>query len=360
MNAPGLEAVADLLSDAVTARVTPGAVVHTGTSLGPRWTLAAGHLTYAADADLVTPATVYDLASLTKVLATTVLAMRHACTGALPLDTIVADRLPQCSAQPRITVADLLEHAAGLPAHRPFFREVAGRAGYLARIAAEPSAYTPRTTHAYTDLGFMLLGLLIEDAGGAPLPVQFDRVVCDALGPAEIAYGMRDGWRARVAPTSVSPWRERMLVGEVHDDNAAALGGAAGHAGLFGTAAAVGAFARWFLALWQGRVIVSAGITRAQARRFAARGTVARSSRALGWDTMQPGSSCGPRLSPRAIGHTGYTGTSLWIDPDRDLYVVLLTNRVHPGSGGDGGADGIKALRVAVHDALADAHATGS
>ena len=357
MNAPGLEAVADLLSDAVTTRVAPGAVVHIGTSLGPRWTLAAGHVSYAADAALVTPATVYDLASLTKVLAGAALAMRHACTGALPLEAVVADRLPQFGAQPRITVADLLEHAAGLPAHRPFYREVAGRAGYLARIAAEPFAYTPRAAHEYTDLGFMLLGLLIEDAGGAPLAVQFDRFVGEALGPAEVAYGMRDAWRTRVAPTSVSPWRERMLVGEVHDDNAAALGGAAGHAGLFGTAAAVGAFARWFLALWQGHVIVSAGITTAQATRFAARGTVAGSSRALGWDTMLPGSSCGPRLSPRAIGHTGFTGTSLWLDPDRDLYVVLLTNRVHPT--GDGHADGIKALRVAVHDALADVHAAG-
>lgn len=352
MNAPGLEAVADLLSDAVTARVTPGAVVQTGTSLGPRWTLAAGHVSYAADAALVTPATVYDLASLTKVLATSALAMRHACVGTLPLDTIVADWLPQFAAQADITVADLLEHTAGLPAHRSFYREVAGRAGYLTRLAAEPRIYAPRAAHEYTDLGFMLLGLLIEEAGEAPLATQFDRFVRDALGEAEVAYGVRDAWRARVAPTSVSPWRERMLVGAVHDDNAAALGGAAGHAGLFGTAAAVGAFARWYLALWQGRVIVSAGITSSQAARFAARGTVPGSSRALGWDTMLPTSSCGTQLSARAIGHTGFTGASLWLDPERDLYVVLLTNRVHPAS--DGG-DGIKGLRVAVHDALAHA-----
>ena len=295
MNAPGLEAVADLLSDAVTARVTPGAVVQTGTSLGPRWTLAAGRVTYAADAALVTPATVYDLASLTKVLATTALAMRHACTGTLPLDTDVADRLPQFGGQPRITVADLLEHAAGLPAHRPFYREVAGRAGYLARIAAEPLTYTPRATHEYTDLGFILLGLLIEDAGGAPLDVQFDRFVRDALGEAEVAYGVRDAWRARVAPTSVSPWRERMLVGAVHDDNAAALGGAAGHAGLFGTAAAVGAFARWFLALWQGRVIVSAGITTARPR-ASPRAVRCRAARARSAGTR----CCRPRRAARA------------------------------------------------------------
>ncbi len=352
MNAPGLEAVADLLSDAVTARVTPGGVVQCGTSRGPLWTLAAGHLSYAADAALVTPATIYDLASLTKVLATTALAMRHACVGTLPLDARVADRLAQFAGLPPITVADLLGHAAGLPAHRPFYQEVAGRDGYLARIAAEPLVHAPRAAHLYTDLGFILLGLLLEDAGDAPLASQFDRFVADALGAAEVAYGVRDGWRGRIAPTTVSPWRERMLVGVVHDDNAAALGGAAGHAGLFGTAAAVGAFARWYLALWQGRVIVSAGITAVQAARFATRGPVPGSSRALGWDTMLPTSSCGPRLSPRAIGHTGFTGTSLWLDPERDLYVVLLTNRVHAGDDGDG----IKALRVAVHDTLADAH----
>jgi CubicO group peptidase (beta-lactamase class C family) len=351
MTAPGLEAVADLLSEAVQARVTPGAVVHIGTSAGPRWTLAAGHVSYAADAALVTAATVYDLASLTKVLATSALAMRHAAAGTLPLHTAIADRLPQFAEWPRLTVADLLEHTAGLPAHRPLYRQAAGRAGYLVRIAAEPLAYAPRTTHEYTDLGFILLGVLLEDAGGAPLAAQFDRFVSDALGGADVAFGLRGAWRARVAPTSVSQWRERMLCGVVHDDNAAALGGAAGHAGLFGTAAAVGAFARWFLTLWHGRALVSAGITRSQVARFATRGTVPGSSRALGWDTMLPTSSCGTRLSPRAIGHTGFTGTSLWIDPDRDLYVVCLTNRVH--AGGDGSGDGITTLRRAVHDAIA-------
>lgn len=351
MNAD-IEAVADLLTAAVVAKVMPGAVVHTGNAAGPRWTLAAGHLTHAPDSPTVTAATVFDLASLTKPIATATLAMRHAAAGTLPLETLVAERLPACAALPPITVRDLLEHCAGLPAHRPYYRSVAGRAGMLARLASEPLVYEPRHGHEYTDLGFILLGLLLEDAGGAPLNAQFDAFVADALGPAEIAFGARADWRDRVAPTAVSPWRGRMLAGVVHDDNAAALGGAAGHAGLFGTAAAVGAYARWFLSLWQRRVIVSAGVTAAHAARFATRGTVAGSSRALGWDTMLPTSSCGTLLSPRAIGHTGFTGTSLWIDPDRDLYVVVLTNRVHP-TADDG--ENIKTLRVAVHDAIAGA-----
>ncbi len=143
-----------------------------------------------------------------------------------------------------------------------------------------------------------------------------------------------------------------MLRGDVHDANAAAIGGVAGHAGLFGTAGAVGAFARWFLALWLGRVADSAGVPAAMAARFATRGAVPDSSRALGLghdaaDLVVRRRAC----RPRAIGHTGFTGTSLWIDPVRRLYVVLLTNRVHP----DGAAaDGIQALRVAVHDAIAE------
>ncbi len=341
--------VVRLLAAAVDARVTPGAIVEVGTAGGTEWTATAGRISAASDAAPVTAATVYDLASLTKVLATTTLAMRHEASGALPLETSVADRLPEFRRHPRISVADLLQHAAGLPAHRPLYLEVAGRAGYRARIAAEPLAYAPRTRHAYTDLGFMVLGLLIEDAGAANLADQFDDFVDDALEGIELRYGVRPAWRDRVAPTTVSPWRERMMVGLVHDDNAAALGGAAGHAGLFGTAAAVGAVARWYLSLWSGRVPASARIAAATARRFATRGTIPGSSRALGWDTMLPTSSCGSHLSAHAFGHTGFTGTSLWIDPDKDLYVVCLTNRVHL----PGGGDGIAALRVAVHDAIA-------
>jgi CubicO group peptidase (beta-lactamase class C family) len=159
------------------------------------------------------------------------------------------------------------------------------------------------------------------------------------------------------APTELDLWRGRLLQGEVHDENAWVLGGAAGHAGLFGTAAGVGAFARLVI---EG-LRAAAGERRGEAEhhalaapetlaRFARRSTVPNSSRALGWDTMLPTSSCGTRLSPSAIGHTGFTGTSLWIDPVQDLYIVLLTNRVHPTRENDL----IRQVRRAVHDAVAD------
>jgi CubicO group peptidase (beta-lactamase class C family) len=352
MTRPAHTAVRRVLADAVARRVTPGAIVEAGSVEGPVLVETAGRLTYAVDAPGVDERTVYDLASLTKVIASGTLAMRHAASGRLPLDTRVAERRAAFTGAGRdaVTVVDLLGHAAGLPAHRPFYRRVAGRRAYGAAIAAEPLAYPPRTRHEYTDLGFMLLGLLLEDAGGQPLDEQFSRWRDDALPGAALWFTAPSGSGLGIAPTEADAWRGRVLVGEVHDANAAALGGVAGHAGLFGTAAAVGAFARWFLGLWSGRQTSSAGVSATLAARFAARGEVPGSSRALAWDTMLPTSSCGARLSPLAIGHTGFTGTSLWIDPVRRLYVVLLSNRVHP----DGGAaDGIRALRIAVHDTIA-------
>jgi CubicO group peptidase (beta-lactamase class C family) len=346
-------AVQRVLTDAVARRVTPGAIVEAGSVDGPVLVVPAGRLTYAADAPGVDERTVYDLASLTKVIAAGTLAMRHEADGSLPLETRVGERRAAFTGGGRdtVTLVDLLGHAAGLPAHRAWYRRFAGRRAFDAAIAAEPLAYPPRTRHEYTDLGFMLLGLLLEDAGGQPLDAQFDRWRDDALPGADLWFTPPVESRPGIAPTEADLWRGRVLVGAVHDANAAALGGVAGHAGLFGTAAAVGAFARWFLALWSGRQSHSVGVPAALAARFATRSDVPGSSRALAWDTMLPTSSCGTRLSPSAIGHTGFTGTSLWIDPVRRLYVVLLSNRVHP----DGGAaDGIRALRVAVHDTIAE------
>ena len=181
----------------------------------------------------------------------------------------------------------------------------------------------------------MLLGFAIEHAAEQSLDRQFDEWRSRELGPAvEIGFRPPAAWTERMAPTEdTADGDERR--GEVHDENGVALDGVAGHAGLFGTAAAVGACARWWLA--------------SPARPlFARTSETPGSSRALGWDTMLPTSSCGTRLSPGAIGHTGFTGTSLWIDPAQDLYVVLLSNRVHPTRTGEG----IQEARRALHDAV--------
>ncbi len=199
----------------------------------------------------------------------------------------------------------------------------------------------------YSDLGFMLLGFILGDHG--TLPGRFDAMRSHMGIVEDVQFHPPAVWKPRTAPTEIDPWRGRLLVGEVHDENAAALGGAAGHAGLFGTAAAAGQHARHLLQVLDGKV---GAFQRATVEEFITRrADVPGNSRALGWDTMLPGSSCGSRMSPRAFGHTGFTGTSLWIDPDRGVYVVLLTNRVHPSRANDA----IKQVRPTVHDAVMDA-----
>ena len=341
------------------------------------WRHAAGALSYGGDA-AATADTVFDLASLTKVLATTTVVMRLVEVGALALDEPVAGRIADWRGSDRgaVTVADLLEHAGGLTAHLPFFRDHRGHADYQHAISTLPLEYPPRRRSVYSDLGFILLAFIAADAGGAGLDEQFDEVA-DRLGLGDLRYRPPAAWRRRTAPTEVDPWRGRLLRGEVHDENGWALGGVAGHAGLFGTAPAVGRFARAVLETlrgWatparpearrgktdpaeaetpRGRPILARPETLA---RFVRRSRVAGSSRALGWDTMLVTSSCGRLLSPAAFGHTGFTGTSLWVDPAQDLYVVLLTNRVHPTRANEA----ILQVRPAVHDAVVRALTGGS
>jgi len=341
-----------ILRQAVADRATPAAVVEVGDPAQVIWREAFGALTYEADAPAATPETIFDLASLTKVLSTTSLAMAAVETGRLGLDDPVARWIPEWRGADRdaVTVADLLEHASGLTAYLPFFNDphMRGRAEYQRAIATLPLEYAPRSQSIYSDLGFILLGFILEDAGGAPLARQFERVAT-LVAPDPLAFNPPDAWRARTAPTEIDRWRGRLVVGEVHDENGHALGGAAGHAGLFGTAAAVGRFARLVLATTARDTALA---RRATLERFRRPSAVPGSSRALGWDTMRPTSSCGALMPPDAIGHTGFTGTSLWIAPSRDLYVVLLANRVHPARRNEQ----FREVRPRVHDAILNAY----
>ena len=337
--------VAARLRAAVNAHVTPAAVLEVGSATGPMFQFATGALTHAVDALPCTLETVFDLASLTKVLATASLAMRAVEQDAHWLETRVADLLPEWRGADRapVTIRHLLEHASGLPAHAKLFEVARDRREFLARIVECPLAVEPGTASAYSDLGFILLGFLLESELGAPLDRLFESIASRLDGP--IGFNPAASVASVIAPTESDPWRGRVLQGEVHDENAAALGGVAGHAGLFGTARAVGSFGQTVLRTFAQDTWLSRRETIAM---FATRSTVPGSSRALGWDTMLPTSSCGTRMSPRAIGHTGFTGTSLWIDPENDVYVALLTNRVHPTRAGDG----IQALRREMHDAV--------
>jgi CubicO group peptidase (beta-lactamase class C family) len=354
-------AAAALLREAIAGGVFPAASVEVGRAAGPLWRDATGRLTYDTDALPVDRGTIFDLASLTKVIATTTLAMRAADDGRLNLDDRVGAWLRDWRGADRtdVTIRDLLAHASGLTAYLPFFRDCTGRFEFEHAICSLPLEYVPRSQSIYSDLGFMLLGFILEDAQpsgpsfrGATgtrdpsrsLATQFHRLA-SYFTAEPLRFSPPRAWRVRTAPTEIDLWRGRLLVGEVHDENTWALGGAAGHAGLFGTAAAVGAFARAVLRTIAGDPILARAETM---RAFIARTDIPRSSRALGWDTMLPTSSCGTQLSPASIGHTGFTGTSLWIDWERDLYVVCLTNRVHPTRTNEA----IRSVRPRLHDAV--------
>jgi CubicO group peptidase (beta-lactamase class C family) len=327
-----------ILEDGVARRIFPGGVVEVGRASGPIASAEAGRLTYDANARAVDAhTTVYDLASLTKVLATTALMAGEVARERMRLNDRVRHWIPAWTGEERqaVTLRDLLEHASGLPAHRHYYKTRRGGSSFEIAICEEPLDYAPRTQSIYSDPGFMLLGFAIERAAGSTLQRQFtewrDR---ELTHDAEIQFGVQTDWLPRTAPTEHSEFGEERR-GEVHDENAQGLGGVAAHAGLFGTAPSVGACARWWM-------------RSPHLAEFSKKSTVPGSSRALGWDTMLPTSSCGTHMSPEAIGHTGFTGTSLWIDPRNDLYVVLLTNRVHPTREGEG----IQEIRRAVHDAV--------
>jgi serine-type D-Ala-D-Ala carboxypeptidase len=283
------------------------------------------------------------------VLATTLLAMQLEDAGRCTATDRVSGWWPAWYGPGRdeTTLADLLAHASGLPAHRGLYEHRRGAVAFADAICRLPLAVPPRTQAIYSDLGFILLGVALERAGGDRLAAQVAPLL-RGLTDGPLAYRPPAAWRPRTASTGREPSRPRELVGEVNDANTWAMDGVAPHAGLFGTAGAVGDVARAVLRALHGTAVE--GLARPETvRRFATRRTdVPSTTRALGWDTMQPTSSCGSHMSPTAIGHTGFTGTSLWIDDARDAYVVLLTNRAATSAS----AEAIRTLRRAVHDTI--------
>jgi CubicO group peptidase (beta-lactamase class C family) len=320
-----------VLDEFVARRAFPGGVL----AVGYRGTLAYlhpfGRLSYDSDAPPVAADTIYDLASLTKVVATTTMAMILVDEGRLDLDQKVGEILPDFRGpwKDAVTVRYLLTHSSGLPATAPLYQDIRGRAAYVERIAAMDLVYPPGSQSVYSDLGVILLGEILERAAGRPLEDFVRERVFEPLGMRDTLFRPPASLAARIAPTEFDPWRGRMIRGEVHDENAFAMGGAAPHAGLFGTAGDLSRFAQMLLdgGVLDGRRIVS----RETVELFTRRAGIPGSDRALGWDTRSAeGSSAGTFFSSRSFGHTGFTGTSIWIDPERNLFVILLTNRVHP------------------------------
>ncbi len=276
---------------------------------------------------------VFDLASLTKVVATTTLAMFAVAEGKLDLDAAIQRYLPEFRGpgKDRVTLRHLLTHSSGLPADRPLWRQSpdadsARRLVYATRLDTLPGART-----VYSDLGAILIGETIRRVYRTNLDRLAERKVFRPLEMGATRFNPPASVASRIAATEYDTiWRKRIVRGEVHDEKAAWLGGIAGHAGLFGSAMDLLTFGEWLLGKGNDRSATRLALP-ASAGEFKRRQhLVPGSSRALGWDTPSSGSSAGTRLDSLSFGHTGFTGTSIWIDPTRDLVIVLLTNRVHP------------------------------
>jgi CubicO group peptidase (beta-lactamase class C family) len=305
-----------------------------------------GAIDWAPGSPAVTDSTLFDLASMTKVVATTTAAAMLEEQGRLDLDQRLAWYLPGITdtVKQRITVRQVLTHRGGFEAFAPLYREFRGREQYLRQIDARPLRYAPGRQTVYSDWDLVLAGLLVERITGEELDRWTAAHVFAPLGMRDTRFRPDPSLHARIAATEFDSARGHIW-GEVHDPNAWALGGVAGHAGLFGSARDLAVFAQMLL---NGGEYGGVRILRPETvARWTTPGFV-RSSRALGWDTPSRNSSAGRYFGPRSFGHTGYTGTSIWIDPERGLFVILLTNRVNPTS------ENTKhvALRRAVADAV--------
>ena len=350
-----LQPAYDLLDRAVSDGAFPGGVLAVG--LNDELALHPfGHLTRDAKSPAVTADTIYDVASLTKPIVTTTAIMRLVQGGELSLDAPVVRFVPEWAAaaksdpdpswRARVTVRMLLLHDSGLPAHRDFFLQAKTPEAVLARIMAEPLVREPGKEIEYSDLGFILLGQIVQRLTGDPLDENAQDIF-ERLQMKNSLFKPPKNLRSRIAPTEEdTTYRKRLLQGEVHDENAYALGGVAGHAGLFSTAGDIAEFAQMML---NGGIYAQHRILRRSTiNQFTARETIGTSARALGWDVPVQPSSSGQYFSAKSYGHTGFTGTSLWIDPERNLFVILLTNRVNPTRENEK----IRQVRPALHDAV--------
>ena len=359
------------LQSAVDDGVFPGAQLAVRLRGELQCVVVAGRLSSTSPGLPVQPTTIYDLASLTKPLVTATSVLLLIQRAKVMLEDSVQGVLTELEGTPigQATVRDLLAHRSGLPGWRPFYERLdAGgvvseplggnhdvKQQVLKLIRDEPLIYTRGTRSVYSDLGFMLLGFLVERLSGMPMDIWFGETIaqplqadpmmyCPPVGRARLGVVRPAIDASQIAPTEQDERRNRLLCGEVHDENAAAMGGIAGHAGLFGTAESVLAVSGAWLRGYHGREsILDAKLV----RQFTTRQeSAAQSSWALGWDTPSVPSSSGSSFSEQSFGHLGYTGTSLWIDPLRELEVVLLSNRVHPSRRNEK----IKTFRPYIHD----------
>jgi serine-type D-Ala-D-Ala carboxypeptidase len=347
----------EVLSQAVAQRAFPSAslaATHSGNLIALK---AFGQFTYEKNSPLIDTETIFDLASLTKVVATTTMAMILYERGLLDLEAPVMGTVPEFrgagvqgeAGDPRrqeVTFRHLLAHSSGLPAYEKLFLRAGTRDELLRAAFSVPLKYNPGTHAEYSDIGFIILGVALEHIAREPLDRFCQREIFGPLAMSHTTYNPPASWKSLIPPTADDQtFRHRIIQGEVQDENASVLGGVASHAGLFSTSSDLAIFAQ---ALLNGALIVRpdtvALFTRPQ-------NLPAGTSRALGWDTPSSPSRSGKYFSPLSFGHLGYTGTSLWVDPEQQLSVILLTNRTWP----DCSNQTIKQVRPQFHDEVMQA-----
>jgi len=341
-----------VLRSGIDQRAFPGAAVaitHQGKLIAHK---GLGHFTYDATSPAVTADTIYDLASVTKVIATTAACMVLYDRGLFKLDQPIVELLPEFAEQDaarrcQVTLRMLLAHSSGLPAYVKLFQTADNKDALLNQALRVPLAADPGMRAEYSDIGFILLGEALERLSSEVLDQFCRREVFTKLNLAHTCFNPPAEIRLAIPPTEDDrAFRHRLIQGEVNDENASVMGGVAGHAGCFSTALDVSVFAQCMLQ--SGSPLVKRETLEIFTRR---QDFPPATSRALGWDTPSQPSQSGKYFSSRSYGHLGYTGTSLWIDPDRQISVTLLTNRTWP----DRGSQSIKQFRPAFHDAVIEA-----
>lgn len=327
---PALPAQLDsIMTAAIADHASPGITVAIGHHGRIVYTHGWGHTDWAAGAPAANDSTIYDMASLTKVIATTTISMMMEEENKLDLDRTVVSYLPEFNAPDKapITIRMLLLHTSGMRQNQFLYRDIKGRDAYLQAINAKPVVTAPGTVYTYSDWNMIVLQLVLERITGKTLDALAAERIFGPLGMHDTMFNPPESLKPRIAPTEIQEFRGGQLWGVVHDENAWALGGVAGHAGLFSSARDLAVFTQMLL---NGGEYGGVRILRPETiARWTARQTKDE-SRALGWDTPSSPSSAGRYFSMRSFGHTGYTGTSIWADPEKQLFVVLLTNRVDP------------------------------
>ena len=346
-----LQPAYDVLARSVSDQAFPGGVL----AVGYKNELIVhefGRQTYDEKSPAVNVDTIYDAASLTKPIVATLVAMQVEA-GRIGLDLPVSRYIPEWNDGPNpdwrkaVTIRSLLTHTSGLPAHRDYFLTLHSKREYVAALCREPLEYAPGTKTVYSDLGFIVLGEILERMTGKTVDELAREQIFLPLDMSSTMFNPSKNLLPRIAPTeNDTTYRKQLVHGVVHDENAYAMGGVAGHAGMFTTAGDLAAFCQMML---NGGIYGHHRLlNRATIAQFTTAQAVSGNARTLGWMVPTENSSSGRYFSPRSFGHLGYAGTSMWIDPDRQLFVILLTNRVYPSRENNK----ITALRPTVHDAV--------